>query len=81
MLRGLHRGVRVGCYDVGDGGRREACSTYQQRNHVSAWLDALDGLAVRHVVGVEAVYFEDLVADLEAGVERGGALLRELEYE
>ncbi len=80
MLNGLLLNGRVDCDDVGDGGRRHAGAPHEQRDRIAAHLDALDRLAMRHVVRVLRVDLEDLVADLEATVQSSGAVHRQLEH-
>lgn len=63
-LDGIGGGGRVGRDYVGDWRGRKTGAPYEQSDRVAARLDAVDGLAVRHLVGVVAVDFKDLVAYL-----------------
>lgn len=66
---------RVSCDYVSDRRRRQAGASNEQRHLTAARTYALDRLAVRHLIGVVAVYLEDLVANLQAAVERRRTLL------
>ena len=60
---------------------RHARASHEKCDKVPARFDALDGLAVRHLVGIAPIYLQYLVPDLQTAVQSRWTLVSELENE